>query len=174
MAGIHHVAFATKDVNATIHFYEDLFGFPLIHSEAERHESEHGVHSMTHLFFDAGADASIAFFTLDNIGEQPEWKTDLAESVGVPVWVNHCAFRATSEQQTLVKGRMASEGIEPLMDLDHGWCHSLYFLDPNGIMVELCRDTPGFTRDGDAARKALAEAHGIVIAGVAGSDGGAA
>ena len=33
------------------------------------------------------------------------------------------------------------------MEQDHGWCHSLYYLDPNGIMVELCRDTPGFEPD---------------------------
>ena len=26
-------------------------------------------------------------------------------------------------------------GIEPAMEQDHGWCHSLYYLDTNGIMV---------------------------------------
>jgi len=41
------------------------------------------------------------------------------------------------------------------MDVDHGWCHSHYYLDPNGIMVEFCRDTPGFTPDPTAAHKAL-------------------
>ena len=29
----HHVAYATKDLEATRLFYEDLFGFPLIHTE---------------------------------------------------------------------------------------------------------------------------------------------
>jgi glyoxylase I family protein len=33
----HHVAFATKDLEATHHFYEDLMGFPLVHSELEDH-----------------------------------------------------------------------------------------------------------------------------------------
>ena len=42
---------------------------------------------------------------------------------------------------------------EPLMEVDHGWCHSLYYLDPNGIMVEFCRDTPGFVPDPESARK---------------------
>ena len=37
------------------------------------------------------------------------------------------------------------------MDIDHDWCHSLYFVDPNGIMVELCRDTPGLPIDRDEA-----------------------
>jgi hypothetical protein len=42
--------------------------------------------------------------------------------------------------------------IKPLMEIDHGWCHSLYYLDPNGIMVEFCRDTPGIKPDPEAAR----------------------
>ena len=165
---IHHVAYATQDVEATVHFYEDLFGFPLVHSEVERHESEAGVHLMTHLFFDCGDGESIAFFTLDNVGERDDWSTDLSESVGVPVWVNHCAFRATEAKQAEVKERMTGEGIEPLMEIDHGWCQSLYYQDPNGIMVELCRDTPGFTPDGPAARAALAMAHGTADAAAGG------
>lgn len=156
--GIHHVAYATKDLSATVHFYEDLFGFPLVHTEVDRQESEHGVHMITHVFFDAGDEASIAFFTLDNVGESTEWSTDLSESIGVPVWVNHCAFRATEAKQAEVKERMAADGINPLMELDHGWCQSVYFTDPNGIMVELCRDTPGFEPDALAAHQAVAKA----------------
>ena len=86
-----------------------------------------------------------------------------------PCGVNHCAFRATEEQQEVVKQRMAAEGVMPLMELDHDWCHSLYFVDPNGIMVELCRDTPGFTPDPVAARAVLAEVHGTIIATGAGA-----
>jgi catechol-2,3-dioxygenase len=41
------------------------------------------------------------------------------------------------------------------MEVDHGWCHSLYYLDPNGIMVEFCRDTPGFEPDPDRAHEML-------------------
>ena len=89
------------------------------------------------------------------MGEQPEWKTDLADSVGVPVWVNHCAFRATAEQQEEVRARMTAAGVAPLMEVDHGWCHSLYYVDPNGIMVELCRDTPGFSPNPPEAHRLL-------------------
>ncbi len=37
----------------------------------------------------------------------------------------------------------------------HGECPSHYYLDPNGIMVEFCRDTPSFTPDPAAARDSL-------------------
>jgi hypothetical protein len=42
----------------------------------------------------------------------------------------------------------ACKDIEPLMEIEHGWCHSLNSLDPNGIVVELCSDTP----DAEGAR----------------------
>ena len=32
---------------------------------------------------------------------------------------------------------------------------TVFYLDPNGIMVEFCRDTPGFTPNPAAARDAL-------------------
>ncbi len=153
---LHHVAYATRDVDATTHFYEDLMGFPLVHTEVQAF----GDSWLRHVFYDIGpneqGDAeSIAFFQFHEVGEQPDWTTDVSNGVGLPFWVNHCAFRATAEQQEAVRGRMAAAGIEPAMEQDHGWCHSLYYLDPNGIMVELCRDTPGFEPNPAEAHRLL-------------------
>jgi glyoxylase I family protein len=151
--GVHHVAYATRDVEATRHFYEDLFGFPLVHTEVQRH----GEAQVRHLFFDAGGDSSLAFFEVENVGESADYSTNVSEAVGLPVWVNHCAFRATEAQQEAARARFEAADIAPLMEQDHGWCHSLYYLDPNGIMVELCRDTPGFEPDRDEAVRLLTE-----------------
>jgi catechol 2,3-dioxygenase-like lactoylglutathione lyase family enzyme len=156
---VHHVAYSTRDVEATTHFYEDLMGFPLIHTEIQSLEDSW----VRHVFYDIGSASGegegdvecIAFFQFNAIGESPDWTTDLSEGVGLPHWVNHCAFRATAEKQEEVRARMDAEGIEPLMEQDHGWCHSLYYMDPNGIMVELCRDTPGFTPNPAEARRLL-------------------
>jgi catechol-2,3-dioxygenase len=73
------------------------------------------------------------------------------------VWVNHIAFAADEERMEAARARFAAAGIEPLMEVDHGWCHSLYYRDPNGIMVEFCRDTPGFEADPEAAHRLLTE-----------------
>lgn len=153
---LHHVAYATRDVEATTHFYENLMGFPLVHTEVQAM----GDSWLRHVFYDIGPDEHgatecIAFFQFDKVGEQPDWTTDVADGVGLPFWVNHCAFRATAEQQEAVRARMAADGIEPAMEQDHGWCHSLYYLDPNGIMVELCRDTPGFEPNPGEAHRLL-------------------
>ncbi len=153
---LHHVVYATRDVEATTHFYEDLMGFPLVHTEVQAL----GESWVRHIFFDIGPNAdgqaeSMAFFQFEGVGEKPDYTTDVSDGVGLPVWVNHCAFRASADQQEEVRARMKAEGIEPLMEQDHGWCHSLYYVDPNGIMVELCRDTPGFVPNGPEAKRLL-------------------
>jgi glyoxylase I family protein len=163
----HHVAYATKDVEATTHFYSDLMGFPLVHTEVQGV----GESWVRHVFYDIGGGESLAFFQINAVGESPGYSTDVSDSVGLPVWVNHAAFRATAEQQQTVRARMEAADIKPLMEQDHGWCHSLYYLDPNGIMVELCRDTPGFAPDPvEAQRLAGADPLTLIGAGVAGRD----
>jgi catechol 2,3-dioxygenase-like lactoylglutathione lyase family enzyme len=148
----HHVAYACRDTEETRHFYEDLMGFTLKHTEVA--EFPNGG-SMRHLFFDTGDGSSMAFFHLDRAGEEEGWRSEISTGNGLPVWVNHVAFTATAEQQEAAKERMTAAEIKPLMEIDHGWCWSLYYLDPNGIMVEFCRDTPGMPSDGAAARDLL-------------------
>ena len=67
----HHVAYSTKDLEATRHFYEDLFGFPLVNTEF--HDREDGW--IKHVFFDTGNGQCIAFFAFENIGETADWAT---------------------------------------------------------------------------------------------------
>lgn len=147
--GVHHVAYACKDIEATHHFYEDLMGFKLIHTEVVPRP---GGGLFRHTFYDTGDGSCIAFFDLHGVGEAEDWRSDISTGNGLPVWVNHIAFGATEEVQQAAKARMTAAGIEPLMEVDHGWCHSLYYLDPNGIMVEFCRDTPGVTPNPVEAR----------------------
>ena len=149
-AGLHHVAYACKDIEATHHFYEDLMGFKLVHTEVETFED--GGY-FRHIFYDLGDGTCIAFFDVHGVGEKEGWSSAISRGNGLPVWVNHIAFKADEARQAEVTARMAAEGIDPLMDVDHGWCHSVYFVDPNGIMVEFCRDTPGFEPDPEAARQ---------------------
>lgn len=148
--GLHHVAYACRDIEETHHFYEDLMGFTLVHTEVETFED--GGY-FRHVFYDLGDGNCIAFFDVHGVGEKDGWNSAISEGNGLPVWVNHIAFRADEDQQEAVRERMTTAGIKPLMELDHGWCHSLYYVDPNGIMVEMCRDTPGFTPDPEAARQ---------------------
>ncbi len=156
MNGFHHVAYACRDLRETVDFYEKL-GFPLVHTEVNGRVIDGVEHFLRHVFFDIGNDSSLAFFDLHGVGEAPEWTADLADGTKTPKWVNHFAFRATIERQQEVRARMDAAGVEPYMEADHGWCQSLYYVDPNGIMLEFCRDTPGFSPNRDEALRLLNE-----------------
>ena len=58
-----------------------------------------------HVFYDIGPNARatrkcIAFFQFHRSARRPEWTTDVSDGVGLPYWVNHCAFRATAESRS--------------------------------------------------------------------------
>lgn len=149
--GVHHVAFACKDIIETTHFYEDLMGLPLVHTEV----TEMGEGFFRHIFFDTGDGSAIAFFDVHDVGEKDGWSSAISTGNGLPLWVNHIAIGSTAERRESVRSRMDAAGVDPVMEIDHGWCHSLYYADPNGIMVELCEDTPGFEPDPEAAHERL-------------------
>ncbi|MFQ5556629.1 MAG: VOC family protein [Acidimicrobiales bacterium] len=152
--GFHHVAYACRDARETHRFYDELMGMPLVHTEVKSGPAASGG-MFRHLFFDTGDGSCIAFFELDGMGELDDWRSEISTGNGLPVWVNHVAFGADEARVEQIRARMSGAGIEPLMELDHGWCVSLYYLDPNGIMVEMCRDTSGFAVDADEAAARL-------------------
>ena len=135
---VHHVAYTTRDVEATYDFYSRKLGMPLLRTE--NHRQGDGI--FRHFFFGMGAGEAIAFFYLEDVGEESDYKTDVSTGLGLPPWANHIAFRLdTMEELEAMTKRMHERGIEQIMQIDHGWCTSIYTLDPNGIMVEFCVTT---------------------------------
>lgn len=136
---IHHVAFACRDLLETHRFYAEILGLKLVNTEIQRH----GESRVTHVFYDTGDGSCLAFFHLQGVGEPDPLRTAISTDLGLPIWVNHVALRADPERVEAVRGRLEAAGIRAEMELDHGWCESIYFPDPNGILVELCCDKPG-------------------------------
>ena len=135
---LHHVAFSTRDVEATYQFYTQKLGMRLLH--AENHRQGDGY--FRHFFFGMGSGEAIAFFQLDGVGEDSDFKTDISTGLGLPTWANHIAFRLdTLEELEAMTKQLHERGIPNIMQIDHGWCTSIYTLDPNGIMVEFCVTT---------------------------------
>lgn len=137
--GIHHVALACRDLHETHHFYAELLGLTLVNTEVQRH----GESRVTHVFYDTGDGSCLAFFHLQGVGEPDPLRTAISTDLGLPIWVNHVALRADRERVEAVRGRLEAAGVRTEMELDHGWCESIYFADPNGILIELCCDKPG-------------------------------
>jgi catechol-2,3-dioxygenase len=84
-----------------------------------------------HIFFALADGSMVAFFDLlDGRTAQADPHT--------PSWVNHLALRV-SDVGALgdAKARLEREGVDVMGIIDHGWFHSIYFFDPNGIRLEL-------------------------------------
>ena len=135
---LHHVAYTTRDPEATYDFYANKLGMPLLRTENHLHEGGY----FRHFFFHIGNGEALAFFAVDNVGEEPDFRTDISTGMGLPVWANHVAFRLDSLEELEAKTKELHEkGIENITRIDHGWCTSIYTNDPNGIMVEYCVTT---------------------------------
>ena len=71
-------------------------------------------------------------------------------SPNTPAWVNHIALRMnTIEEVVDAKKRLEAAGVDVIGVTDHGFVHSIYFFDPNGIRLELTTEN---LSDQDAAR----------------------
>jgi len=151
---VHHVAYATRDPEATYDFYARKLGMTLLRTENHRQ----GDGYFRHFFFDMGQGECLAFFVVSDVGEEPEYRTEISLGNGLPVWVNHLAFALdTLEELELMKKRLRNLGIEQMHEIDHGWATSLYLMDPNGIMVEFCvtTDAEGFGQTEEEALRLL-------------------
>ena len=60
------------------------------------------------------------------------------------MWVNHIAFNApTREALDAHRMRWTGHGHR-VVEVDHGFCVSIYITDPSGNMVEFCHTTRPF------------------------------
>lgn len=136
--GIHHIAFGTRCTRATYEFYNDKLGMPLVH--CENHRLKNGY--FRHFFFDMGMGQALGFFEIHDVGETPDYRTDPSTGLGMPLWVNHVAFRMPDQQSyEALRERLRERGVLLLGETDHDFCQSLYLVDPNMLMVEFCYDT---------------------------------
>ncbi len=137
--GLHHIAYASRDSAATYDFYHNKLGMPLVRTE--NHLVGEGY--FRHFFFDIGNNQLIGFFEVHNVGERDDYTTDFADSVGLPAWVNHIAFKLEDEAAyEALKIRLEENGVALLGEVDHDWCKSIYLADPNGLTLEYCYSMP--------------------------------
>jgi len=141
--GFHHVAITTRDAEATHAFYTEVMGFHLVRVEAAT-AAEGGW--ARHLFYDTGGGECLAVWELhDNPAVPDAFDPSISRGLGLPSWTNHLAF-AVEDLAALAatRDRWRAHGHD-VLQIDHGWCTSIYLDDPNGIAVECCCTTRAFT-----------------------------
>lgn len=100
----------------------------------------------------------IAFWDLHDPELPDDWTPAISTGLGLPVWANHIAFFSGDlEDLARRRDRWLDHGAD-VMEIDHGWCTSIYTRDPNGVMVEFCTSTRVLTAsDREQALELLAQ-----------------
>ena len=135
--GIHHIGLATHDMEATLDFYESTLGFPAV--VCEMIEPETGG-AIRHAFFDVGEGELIAFMEPNDIeGVAPDFDAGINRGLGTGAGMIHFAFKVADPSELAKKrDELMEKGLKVRGIVDHGWCQSIYFRDPNFVQLEFC------------------------------------
>lgn len=134
---LHHNAHVTTDMEAVRKFYEEIIGFPLSATWCEKADLFGKERTYMHCFFDIGNGESLAFFQFADAEDNEEFGPELPHSA-----FRHLAMKVDQETQDGIRERLEKAGIEPpqMYILDHGYCYSLYVLDPAKLLIEFTVD----------------------------------
>jgi catechol 2,3-dioxygenase-like lactoylglutathione lyase family enzyme len=125
--GIHHLAMVTGNMDKTIRFWRDLLGMRLV--------AGLGKPGYRHYFFEISNQDLLAFFEWPGVVPVPE--KDHGYPVEGPVTFNHISFGVDSEDDLWeLKDKLDATGFWVSEVVDHGFIHSIYSFDPNGISIE--------------------------------------
>jgi len=132
--GVNHLAMATGDMDKTIHFWRDLLGMRLV--------AGLGQPGYRHYFFQISDTDLIAFFEWRGVLPVPH--KDHGRPVNGPYIFDHVSFGVSTEDELWeLKDKLEAGGFWVSDVIDHGFIHSIYAFDPNGIPIEFSHNVPG-------------------------------
>jgi catechol 2,3-dioxygenase-like lactoylglutathione lyase family enzyme len=158
--GINHLALVSKDMARTVDFYTNVLGMPLIKTLEIPGGGQH-------FFFDCGNGDSVAFFWFPNAPEAVPGVSSAGNLVGSGDIVsahgsmNHVAFDVPADRFDEYVQKLKDKGVEvsPVVNHDDSettvaaelhegvFVRSVYFRDPDGIMLEFACWTREFGPD---------------------------
>lgn len=143
--GMHHISAITNDVVQADEFLQGALGLRLV-----KRTFNQDAPGMPHWFwarYDGQAVGPHSSFTLFGFPPNGKWARG---GVGQ---THHVAFRAKDDEQQLAwRDHLLSMGlnVSPVMDRDY--FRSIYFRAPDGLLMEIATDGPGFAVDEPAGR----------------------
>jgi catechol 2,3-dioxygenase-like lactoylglutathione lyase family enzyme len=176
LQGVSHLALVCSDMARTVDFYSTVLGLKLIKTI----ELPAGMGQ--HFFFDIGNGDSLAFFWFaDAPGPAPGIaapvaRPDNGESTSAVGSMNHIAFQVAPDKIEDYRQRLVDHGVDCSVVVNHDdsewtvademhpgvFVRSVYFQDPDGILLELAAWTK--TLGPDDVRHAPATAFPAVSA----------
>jgi len=132
--GVNHLAMATGDMDKTIRFWRDLLGMRLV--------AGLGRPGYRHYFFEISASDLIAFFEWSEV--EPIAEKDHGRPVKGPFAFDHVSIGVETEDDLWgLKDKLSAAGLWVSEVIDHGFIHSIYAFDPNGIPIEFSHNVEG-------------------------------
>lgn len=157
--GINHIALVCRDMAETMKFYTQVLDMPLFKTVELPDGGQH-------FFFDCGGGNAVAFFwwadappAAPGIASVKKFPFDAKTAVGS---MNHLAFHMEESELEAALGRLKDAGVAHThmvfnhddspsgyaRDMHEGvFVRSVYFTDPNGIMLEFAATTRDFGPD---------------------------
>ncbi len=124
--GVNHLALVTPDMDATVRFYHGVLGMRLVATLMAG--------PMRHYFFEIAPGNTVAFFEWqgsDTFCKPAGWRVEQ------PLQLDHISFNLPDHEALLeLHARLEEAEVEVTEEIDHGFVHSIYFTDPNGIALE--------------------------------------
>jgi catechol 2,3-dioxygenase-like lactoylglutathione lyase family enzyme len=132
--GVNHLAMVTNIMDETIRFWRDLLGMRLI--------AGLGQPGYRQYFFEISDRDMITFFEWP--GVEPVEEKEHGRPIRGPVIFDHVSFGVAGEDDLWdLKDRLTAANIWVSEVIDHGFIHSIYAFDPNGIPVEFSYHVEG-------------------------------
>jgi len=143
--GVDHAAFPTYDAKATVHFYRDVLGFPVVHATCALGWGPGQHPDFIHFFFDIGQGDRLAFFHYFGIEryEDPHIPDLLKRA-------RHLAIHVDTEDDLIEYRRRLDASDHPCeLQVRHETVESIYVTDPNGYLIEFTRPLRAITAEDD-------------------------
>ena len=145
--GFHHIGLATYNYDRCVDFYTNVLGFEIAWQDVIK--APDGTLLMQHVFFDTGDGTCISFMApTQAMGAPEKWEADQSKLVGLMPATYHFSFLLESVEELEAKLKeLESKGVECTQVIDHDFCNSVYFHDPDGLVLEFAVQTRAFNDD---------------------------
>lgn len=142
LQGIHHITGFTDDLDRAHDFYIEALGLRLVKKSVNQDDP-----NTLHYFwarYDGAEVAPHSTLTLFGWPKSTYWARAGAGQT------HHIAFRARDEEEQLEwREHLLSLGVDVSPVLDRSYFRSIYFRAPDGMLLEIATDGPGFAVDED-------------------------
>jgi glyoxylase I family protein len=150
---LHHTAYVSSNLEATRKFYEELIGLPLMATWCESDVLFGAERTYCHCFFGLADGGALAFFQFVRPEDQKQFGPKMPQTP-----FHHIALKVDQATQDGIEKRLrAASYQEPqIYVLEHGYCRSVYAVDPDGMICEFTVDHPDVEK---IAASKIASAH---------------